>query len=61
MLTKAGFSTILLSIRRRKYEGGKVLVMIEPPNEKVLFFKATLGLLLYSQYLKVITLENILV
>lgn len=61
MLTKAGFSTILLSIRRRKYEGGKVLVMIEPPNEKVLFFKATLGLLLCSLYLKVTTLENILV
>lgn len=35
MLTKAGFSTILLSIQRRKYEEGKVLVMIEPPVEKV--------------------------
>lgn len=35
MLTKSGVSTILLSIQRRKYEGGKVLVMIEPPDEKV--------------------------
>lgn len=43
------------------YEGGKFLVMIEPPDEKVWFFKATLGLLLCSLYLKVTTLENILV
>lgn len=47
MLIKVGFSIILLSIWRRKYEGGKVFVMIEFFNEKVWFFKVILGLLFY--------------